>query len=304
MSSTRFLFFSGKGGVGKTSMAASTAVQEAEGGRRTLIVTTDPASNLADVFETEIGHRIAPIPGVRNLWAMEIDPDQATTEYKEKILGPMRAVFTADVISVVEEQFNSPCTTEIAAFDRFVKFMDDSEYDLVIFDTAPTGHTIRLLELPVNWSEFIDLSAKGSGQTCLGPVQAIQESKAMYDKAIAELRNPRATTFIFVVQPEAVAIGETERSVAEIRQLGVKSIELIINGILPEEVCQDAFFRARWEMQQRHLQEIERRLVMPARRMFLLDEEIKGVEKLRRTGQMLLEGETSTQRGDHEHVSA
>jgi arsenite-transporting ATPase len=204
----------------------------------------------------------------------------------------------------VEEQFNSPCTTEIAAFDRFVKFMDDPEYDLVIFDTAPTGHTIRLLELPVNWSEFIDLSAKGSGQTCLGPVQAIQESKAMYDKAITELRNPGATTFIFVVQPEAVAIGETERSVAEIRQLGVKSIELIVNAILPEEVCQDPFFRARWEMQQRHLQEIERRLIMPARRMFLEDDEIKGVKKLRRTGQILLEGETSTKRGDHEHVSA
>jgi arsenite-transporting ATPase len=285
-------------------MAASTAVQEAEGGRKTLIVTTDPASNLADVFETEIGHRISPIPGVPNLWAMEIDPDQATTEYKEKTLGPMRAVFPADVIAVVEEQFNSPCTTEIAAFDRFVKFMDDSEYDLIIFDTAPTGHTIRLLELPVNWSEFIDLSAKGSGQTCLGPVQAIQESKAMYDKAIAELRNPRATTFIFVVQPEAVAIGETERSVAEIRQLGVKSIELIINGILPEEVCQDTFFRARWEMQQRHLQEIERRLVMPTRRMFLEDDEIKGIEKLRHTGQMLLERGTSKQRGDHERVSA
>jgi arsenite-transporting ATPase len=304
MNQSRFLFFSGKGGVGKTSMAASTAVQEAEGGRKTLIVTTDPASNLADVFETEIGHRISPIPGVPNLWAMEIDPDQATTEYKEKTLGPMRAVFPADVIAVVEEQFNSPCTTEIAAFDRFVKFMDDSEYDLIIFDTAPTGHTIRLLELPVNWSEFIDLSAKGSGQTCLGPVQAIQESKAMYDKAIAELRNPRATTFIFVVQPEAVAIGETERSVAEIRQLGVKSIELIINGILPEEVCQDTFFRARWEMQQRHLQEIERRLVMPTRRMFLEDDEIKGIEKLRHTGQILLGGETTTERGEHEHVSA
>jgi arsenite-transporting ATPase len=304
MISSRFLFFSGKGGVGKTSMAASTAVQEAEAGRKTLIVTTDPASNLADVFETRIGHHITAIPGVPNLWAMEIDPDQATTEYKEKILGPMRAVFPADVILVVEEQFNSPCTTEIAAFDRFVKFMDDPEYDLVIFDTAPTGHTIRLLELPVNWSEFIDLSAKGSGQTCLGPVQAIQESKAMYDKAIAALRNPGATTFIFVVQPEAVAIGETERSVAEIHQLGVRSIELIINAILPEEVCQDPFFRARWEMHQRHLQEIERRLAVPARRMFLQDDEIKGVAKLRSTGQTLFQKENFTQRGDREHVSA
>jgi arsenite-transporting ATPase len=135
-------------------------------------------------------------------------------------------------------------------------------------------------------------------------VQAIQESKALYDKAIAELRNPEATTFIFVVQSEAVAIGETERSAAEIRQLGVNSIELIINGILPEEVCEDPFFRSRWEMQQRHLQEIGRRLNLPARRMFLQDEEIKSIEKLRRTGRMLREAETSTERGKHEHVSA
>lgn len=304
MNSSKFLFFSGKGGVGKTSMAASTAVQEAERGRKTLIVTTDPASNLADIFETEIGHHIVPIPGVPNLWAMEIEPDQATAEYKERILGPMRGVFPAEVIAVVEEQFNSPCTTEIAAFDRFVKFMDEPEYDLVIFDTAPTGHTIRLLELPVNWSEFIDLSAKGSGQTCLGPVQAIQESKAIYDKAIAELRDPQSTTFVFVVQPEAVAIAETERSVAEISQLGVKSIELIINGILPEEVCQDSFFRTRYEMQQRHLREIETRLALPTRRMLLQDDEIKGVERLKQTGQTLFGQQIRVPRGIHERVSA
>lgn len=304
MNSSKFLFFAGKGGVGKTSMAASTAVHEAERGRKTLIVTTDPASNLADIFETEIGHHLVPIPHVPNLWAMEIEPDQATTEYKERILGPMRGVFPAEVIAVVEEQFNSPCTTEIAAFDRFVKFMDDPEYDLVIFDTAPTGHTIRLLELPVNWSEFIDLSAKGSGQTCLGPVQAIQESKATYDKAIAELRDPQSTTFVFVVQPEAVAIAETERSVAEISQLGVKLIELIINSILPEEVCQDSFFRTRYEMQQRHLVEIETRLAMPTRRMLLQDDEIKGVESLRQTGQTLFGQQLSVPRGIHERVSA
>lgn len=304
MNTSRFLFFSGKGGVGKTSMAASTAVQEAERGRKTLIVTTDPASNLADVFEAAIGHRIVPIHGVQNLWAMEIDPDQATAEYKERILGPMREVLPADVIAVVEEQFNSPCTTEIAAFDRFVKFMDNPEHDLVVFDTAPTGHTIRLLELPVNWSEFIDLSAKGSGQTCLGPVQAIQEAKAVYDKAIAELREPQHTTFVFVVQPEAVAISETERSVAEIIQLGVKSMELIVNGILPEEVCQDPFFRSRWEMQQRHVREIESRLVMPTRLVLLQDGEIKGVERLRETGRLLFEQLRSIEKGIHERASA
>ncbi len=297
MDNAKFLFFSGKGGVGKTSMAASTAVWQAGQGRKTLIVTTDPASNLADIFETEIGHHIVPIGGAPGLWAMEIEPDQATAEYKERILGPMRTVFPPEVIAVVEEQFNSPCTTEIAAFDRFVKFMDDPEYDLVIFDTAPTGHTIRLLELPVNWSEFIDLSSKGSGQTCLGPVQAIQESKTIYDKAMVNLRDPRSTTFVFVVQPEAVIISETERSVAEISQLGVKTIELIINSILPEEVCREPFFRKQYEMQQRHLREIETRLVMPTRQMFLQEEEIKGLERLKHTGQMLFEVPMSARRG-------
>lgn len=304
MHNPRFFFFSGKGGVGKTSMACSTAVREAQSGRKTLIVTTDPASNLADVFETEIGHRVTPIPGVDNLWAMEIDPDLATAEYKERVLGPMREAFPPEVIAVLEEQLSSPCTTEIAAFDRFVKFMDDSDFEVVIFDTAPTGHTIRLLELPVNWSEFIDLSARGTGQTCLGPVQAIQESKALYDRAVARLRDPRITTFVFVVQPDSVAIAETERSVKEITQLGVTALQLIVNGILPEEVCEEPFFRARWETQQRYLREIKTRLQMPMRHMPLQDCEIKGVEQLNRIGLLLETPSAIATRSSHANVSA
>ena len=179
MTQTRYLFFSGKGGVGKTTMACATAVHYAEQGLKTLIITTDPASNLADVFEIEIGHKITPL-GVPNLWGMEIDPDISTQEYRERILGPMRAVMPGDVMKVLEEQFNSPCTTEIASFDRFVDFMvaekegKGETYDVVIFDTAPTGHTIRLLELPVDWSKHIEESAKGGGNTCIGPVASIQ----------------------------------------------------------------------------------------------------------------------------------
>ncbi len=291
MNEHRFLFFSGKGGVGKTSMAAATAVAEADHGRRTLIVTTDPASNLADVFETEIGHRVTAIPGVTNLWAMEIDPDQATAEYKERILGPLRSAFPATVMAVVEEQFDGPCTSEIAAFDRFVRFMDEGGYDRLIFDTAPTGHTIRLLELPVNWSEFIDLSAKGSGQTCMGPVQAIQESKSLYDRAIARLRDPEWTRFVFVLQPDSLALAETQRAVKEIEQLGVRSLELIVNGMLPEEACVDAFFRARWETQQRYMRDIEKQFPFAIRRMRLREEEIKGITSLRETGRELMEKE-------------
>ena len=284
---TQYLFFSGKGGVGKTTMACATAVAEADAGRKTLIVTTDPASNLADVFEQTIGHQVTPITGVPNLWAMEIDPDKATEEYRERVLGPFRALMPEDVLKVLEEQFRSPCTTEMASFDRFVDFMDSEDFDLVIFDTAPTGHTIRLLELPVDWSQHIEESAKGSGQTCLGPVQAIQESKAKYDRAIALLGNPRHTRFIFVLQPEQTAIFETERSAVELRRLGIESQELIVNGILPAEVCDQPFFRKRYEMQQRHLAEIRGRFGLPIREMYLRDGEVKGVASLREVARTL-----------------
>jgi arsenite-transporting ATPase len=171
----QYIFFSGKGGVGKTTMACATAVHYAESGKKTLIITTDPASNLADVFESRIGHKITPL-GIENLWGMEIDPDKATEEYRERILAPMRAVMPVSVMKVMEEQFNSPCTTEIASFDRFVDFMvmEQSEneipYDVIIFDTAPTGHTIRLLELSVDWSKHSEERTKGGGNTCIGPV--------------------------------------------------------------------------------------------------------------------------------------
>lgn len=284
---TQYLFFSGKGGVGKTTMACATAVQEADAGRKTLIVTTDPASNLADVFEQPIGHQVVPITGVPNLFAMEIDPDKATEEYRDRILGPFRAVMPEDVTKVLEEQFRSPCTTEIASFDRFVDFMDENSYDVVIFDTAPTGHTIRLLELPVDWSQFISDSTKGAGQTCMGPVQAIQDSKEKYDRAIRLLNDEGRTRFIFVLQPEQTAIFETERSANELRSIGIHSQELIINGILPKQVCGEPLFRARYEMQQRHLAEIGQRFPIFTRRVYLREIEVKGVASLRQMSMSL-----------------
>ena len=284
MSNTKYIFFSGKGGVGKTTMACATAVHYANEGKKTLIVTTDPASNLADVFETEIGHKITPL--LKNLWGMEIDPDKATEEYRERILAPMRAVMPESVMTVLEEQFNSPCTTEIASFDRFVDFMvaekegKGDHYDVVIFDTAPTGHTIRLLELPVDWSKHIEESAKGSGNTCIGPVASIQENKAKYDEATRLLADAERTTFIFVLQPEETSVYETKRSSAELKTIGVKNIELIINGILPEEVCEHPFFKSRFEMQQKYIKIIESDFPVKIRKMYQRDGEIKGVERL------------------------
>lgn len=155
---SKFYFFSGKGGVGKTSMAAASAVYFASQGKKTFIITTDPASNLADVFEQEIGYKITPINGIMNLFAMELDPDMATLEYKERTLAPLRGLIPVESFMVLEEQLNSPCTVEVAAFcDRFTDFLQESEYDIVIFDTAPTGHTLHLLELPVEWSKQIEI---------------------------------------------------------------------------------------------------------------------------------------------------
>lgn len=284
MTNTKYIFFSGKGGVGKTTMACATAVHYANEGKKTLIVTTDPASNLADVFETEIGHKITPL--LSNLWGMEIDPDKATEEYGERILSPMRAVMPENVLTVMEEQFNSPCTTEIASFDRFVDFMvaekegRGEKYDVVIFDTAPTGHTIRLLELPVDWSKHIEESAKGSGNTCIGPVASIQENKAKYDEATRLLGDAERTTFIFVLQPEETSIYETKRSSKELKEIGVKNVELIINGMLPGEVCEHPFFKSRFEMQQKYIKIIESEFPVKIRKMYQRDGEIKGVERI------------------------
>ncbi|MGE5553546.1 MAG: TRC40/GET3/ArsA family transport-energizing ATPase [Betaproteobacteria bacterium] len=297
---TRFYFFSGKGGVGKTSMASATAVLHADRGDRTLIVTTDPASNLADVFEQEIGHRVTPIGAVRGLWAMEIDSQTATDEYKERVLAPYRQLFPADVVKVMEEQLNSPCTEEMAAFDKFVEFMDQPDYDVVIFDTAPTGHTLRLLDLPASWSHHITESEAGSGQTCLGPVSMLGEAKARYDHALAVLRDQESTTFAFVLQPEATAIAETQRAMRELERIGVKANLLIVNGLLPKEECKDEFFVQRWAMQQRYLDQIEREFKLPRKHMYLQKREVKGLEALRRTAALLSGGSVSEWAGDRD----
>src|SRR5512136_1859736 len=292
---TQFVFFSGKGGVGKTSMACTHAVRYADEGQRTLIVTTDPASNLADVFEHEIGHQVTPISNVPNLFAMEIDPDKATQEYIDRAMAPIRPAFPPQIVEVMEEQMSGPCTAEVAAFDRFTDFLDvpannGQNFDVVIFDTAPTGHTLRLLELPAEWSQSIDSASEGSGQTCIGPAAAIQDAKHKYERAMAIMRDPVQTTFIFVLHPEAIAIKETQRAVAELGKLGIHTHQLIVNGLIPREALGNPLFAARAAMQARYLQQIETELPLPTRRMVLLSGEIKGVDRLREVGQMFFEG--------------
>ena len=293
---TQFIFFSGKGGVGKTSMACTQAVRFADEGQRTLIVTTDPASNLADVFEQKIGHHVTPITGVPNLSAMEIDPDSATHEYVERALGPLRAAFPAPMVKVMEEQMSGPCTAEVAAFDRFTDFIVQDtavtpEFDVIIFDTAPTGHTIRLLELPAEWSQSIDAASEGSGQTCIGPAAAIQDAKHKYEHALAALRDKSLSTFIFVLHPEAIAIRETKRAISELTKLGIHTYRLIINGIIPASESANPLFAARSVMQARYLEQISAELPYPSQRMNLLSGEITGVARLRQVGKIFFDGE-------------
>ena len=289
---TEFIFFSGKGGVGKTSMACTTAVHWADAGKKTLIVTTDPAANLSDVFEQEIGHNITPINGVANLFAMEIDPDIATTEYKERLLEPMRDLFDEEMIKIATEQLSGPCTEEMASFDKFIDFMEDSEYEVIIFDTAPTGHTIRLLELPVDWSRHIEESARGSGQTCMGPVTLIQENKQKFDKAIVKLRDITQTEFIFVMQPEQTSLDETLRASQELGKLGIPTAGLIMNGLIPVAETGNPFFKQRFDMQQAYLAKARKIFTnLNMKKMELFDTEIKGIEVFRQFGARLFAGE-------------
>ncbi len=288
---TEYLFFCGKGGVGKTTMAAATAVYHANQGKKTLIISTDPASNLGDIFEKRIGHAITPI--IPNLYAMDIDPDVATEEYREKIIGPMRGVMPDDVMKVLEEQFRSACTIEIAAFDRFTDFLVNEEFDLVVFDTAPTGHTIRLLELPVDWSKHIEESAKGSGQTCIGPVSSIQGSKEKYDRAIAAMREGSRTTFYLVLKPEKTSLAETLRAHDELATLGIHNFRVIVNGIYPNDEIIHSRYANLSAMQSRYLGMIEKALPYPSNKVDLQSGEIKGLRAITDFAGVVFEGKRS-----------
>jgi len=283
-SELKYMFFSGKGGVGKTSLSCATALWLARKGYKTLIVTTDPAPNLSDVFEQQIGHKMTKVNWVKNLWAMEIDPDKATEEYRNRILDPIRKFLPIDTLKVMEEQLRSPCASEMAAFDKFVEFIGNTEFDIVIFDTAPTGHTLRLLELPVDWSKFIEASSQGARQTCIGSVQLLESAKEKYDRAIETMRDKNKTTFVFVLQPEAISMYEARRSMEELSTIGIDTGILIVNGILPDEQCTDDFFKKRRQMQEKYLKEIKGRFKIPCILVNLLDTEIKGLDILSKVG--------------------
>ena len=232
----RYLFFTGKGGVGKTSIACATAIQLAEGGRRVLLVSTDPASNVGQVFGVDIGNRIVDIEAVPGLFALEIDPQAAAQAYRDRIVGPVRSVLPEAVVKGIEEQLSGACTTEIAAFDEFTALLTDSAlvvgYDHIIFDTAPTGHTIRLLQLPGAWTGFLD-EDKGDA-SCLGPLAGLEKQRTQYKSAVEALADPVRTRLILVARAQAATLREVARTHEELAGICLKQQYLVINGVLPE----------------------------------------------------------------------
>ncbi|MGL4283931.1 MAG: TRC40/GET3/ArsA family transport-energizing ATPase, partial [Eubacterium aggregans] len=220
---TKYLFFTGKGGVGKTSTSCATAMALADAGKKVFLISTDPASNLQDVFETELDNKGKDIDHVPGLTMANLNPEEAASEYRESVVGPYRGKMPESVIQNMEEQLSGSCTVEIAAFNEFSHFITDETiqdaYDYIIFDTAPTGHTLRMLALPSAWNSFIDENTTGA--SCMGQLSGLGEQKTMCEKAVATLSDPKMTTLMLVARPEKAPLQEAMRASAELRDIGV-----------------------------------------------------------------------------------
>lgn len=253
---TKYVFFTGKGGVGKTSTACATAVFLADQGKKVLLVSTDPASNLQDVFSADLDNKGTAIPEVPNLFVANLDPVQAAAAYRERAVAPYRGVLPESAIENMEEQLSGSCTTEIAAFNEFTEFLTDpgvqEKYDQIIFDTAPTGHTLRLLQLPSAWAGFIQQSKHGA--SCLGQLSGLDEKKQVYQQAVATLADPEQTTLVLVARPEETPLKEAARASRELRELGLNRQVLVMNAVAKKG--SDPVSEALYDKQQRALAEM------------------------------------------------
>jgi arsenite-transporting ATPase len=253
---TKYLFFTGKGGVGKTSTACATAVTLADERKKVLLISTDPASNLQDVFNIELNNKGVSIKDVPNLIVVNIDPEEAAQEYKESVVASYRGKLPEVVIKNMEEQLSGSCTVEIAAFNEFSAFITDEKtekkYDYIIFDTAPTGHTLRLMQLPSAWSNFISESTHGA--SCLGQLSGLESKKEIYKQVVETLSNKYMTTLILVSRPEKEPLKEAERASQELKDLGINNQILIINGVL--QSYDDIVSRSLFDKQQEALEGI------------------------------------------------
>jgi arsenite-transporting ATPase len=294
----KFLFFGGKGGVGKTTMASSTAVWLADNGYDTLLVATDPTVSLSEALGQRIDE-IAPtkIEGMENLHGLNIDPKKAPGVFQRRLEG-----MTKDVPSAFgKDAFSTPCAEEMAAFDQFVGYLQDKSYDRVVFDTAPTGHTLRELSMPFDWSSYMadqienrkgfagSLGWNDSDET-LG---ILRQEKERYDSAVNTLSNGRISAFTLVLLPEKLPVEETARAIRDLSAFGIDVPSLIVNEIIPPESIEgNPFLRKRRNFQEKHIAEIEERFKDRAfRQVPLLEADICGLETLRQIGSHLYGGE-------------
>lgn len=283
--SPSFLFFTGKGGVGKTSIACATAIHLAQTGARVLLVSTDPASNVGQVFGAAIGNRVTPIVEVPGLAALEIDPQAAAEGYRERIVAPVKGILPDAVVAGIEEQLSGACTTEIAAFDEFTALLTDehflADYEHIVFDTAPTGHTIRLLQLPGAWSGFLE-TGKGDA-SCLGPLAGLEKQKGRYQAAVAALSDPQRTRMVLVARAQAGSLTEVARTHGELAAIGIGHQHLVVNGLMPAaEAESDALAAAIHEREQTALAELPDTLqALPRDALPLQPFNLVGVERLR-----------------------
>ncbi|AHM71983.1 MULTISPECIES: arsenical pump-driving ATPase [Yersinia] len=280
-----YLFFTGKGGVGKTSISCATAISLAEQGKRVLLVSTDPASNVGQVFSQTIGNTILPVASVPGLSALEIDPQAAAQEYRARIVNPIKGILPDDVVNSINEQLSGACTTEIAAFDEFTGLLTDASlltrFDHIIFDTAPTGHTIRLLQLPGAWSSFIESNPDGA--SCLGPMAGLEKQREQYSHAVQALSDPYRTRLVLVARLQKSTLQEVARTHDELAAIGLKNQYLVINGVLPEtEAVNDTLAAAIWGREQEALASLPAGLdALPTDTLFLQPVNMVGVSALR-----------------------
>lgn len=284
ISSEKYLFFTGKGGVGKTSLACATAIQLADAGKVVLLVSTDPASNLKDVLESEVTEHMQPVKGLERLYAININPEHSAEAYRNRVTQPLEGLASLEEIQKIREDLSGACTTEIASFDEFSRFVsgetEGDRFDIIIFDTAPTGHTLRLLELPAAWSSFTDENPEGA--SCLGPTSALKSGKERYHTVVNRLRDASLTCFYIVARPDKASLKEASRTSDELKELGMCNQHVYINGVFKAIDRNDRLAVGIEAIGNEQLESIPENLkVLPLKSFPLLPYNVLGIQKLR-----------------------
>ncbi|GAQ15522.1 arsenical pump-driving ATPase [Myroides odoratimimus] len=281
---TKYIFFTGKGGVGKTSIACATSLNLADSGKNILLISTDPASNLQDVFDIPLSNKVTKLKDIPTLSILNLNPEQAALEYKESIIGPYRGKLPEAVLFNMEEQLSGSCTVEIAAFNEFADVITNKEkhdlYDHIVFDTAPTGHTLRMLQLPAAWNTFIDENT--TGISCLGQLSGLGDRKVVYEQAVKTLSDKNNTTLFLVSRPDETPLKEVERSYKELLELDIQSQRLIINGVLENFDQNDSISSKLYKRQQNALENRTKKLLdIPTYYVPLRSYNMTGIDNIR-----------------------